>query len=595
MNSTTELKDLQETLMPPRHTRIVDRDTLFVDFGSAVFGTLIFTPGPKTKLVVVHLGEKLDDAGRIDRDPGATIRYRRIEQAVEPTDGPCRLNIPADKRNTGPCAILMPEAIGEVMPFRYAEIEAGAAVDRDSIRQVFVHYPFDDSAAAFDCSSPVLNQIWELCKHTIKATTFCGVYVDGDRERIPYEGDAYINQLGHYCMDHEYDFARYSHEYMLQNPTWCTEWHMHSVMMAWIDALYSGETASLAAFYDELCVKTLIDFARPDGLISVDPKLRTPEIEARIEPHFRSGLIKRDIRDVLDWPPGSFTNGGTGERDNHEMLPINTATNAFHCHTLGLMAKVAGMLGRNGDRKYFAGRARRVVARINDILFDNSRGAYIDGEGSTHSSLHSNMFMLAFDLVPAERKPSVIDFIKSRGMACSVYGAQHLLEALYSSGEDHYAFELMTATHDRSWWNMLRAGSTMTMEAWDVKYKNNLDWNHAWGAAPANIVGRYLLGVRPVEPGFVKTIIQPRPGPLQFATGRVPTPLGPVTVAFQNNPGSTFALEVTIPTGMTAKVGTPRRDSGADTLLVNGDAVESKPQEDYLFCDHVGPGRHVIS
>lgn len=38
-------------------------------------------------------------------------------------------------------------------------------------------------------------------------------------------------------------------------------------------------------------------------------------------------------------------------------------------------------------------------------------------------------------LVPVERKRAVIDFVKSRGMACSVYGAQHLLEGLYMNGE----------------------------------------------------------------------------------------------------------------------------------------------------------------
>jgi hypothetical protein len=488
----------------------------------------------------------------------------------------------------------MPEAIGEVMPFRYAEIEAGANVDPDSIRQVFVHCPFDDDAATFDCSSTVLNRVWDLCKHTIKATTFCGVYVDGDRERIPYEGDAYINQLGHYCMDREYDVARYSHEYMIQEPTWCTEWHVHSVMMAWMDTLYSGETASLEAFYDELRAKTLIDFARKDGLISVDPELRTPDMEARLEPHFQSGIIRRDIRDVLDWPPGSFSDGGTGERDNHEMLPINTVTNAFHCRALALMAKIAGMLGRSEDRDFFTNRAARVAARINDLLFDSGRGIYIDGEGSTHASLHSNMFMLAFDLVPAERKPAVIAFIKSRGMACSVYGAQHLLEGLYRNGEGVYALDLMTAEHDRGWWNMIRAGSTMTLEAWDVKYKNNLDWNHAWGAAPANMVGRYLLGVRPVEPGFVRTIIQPQPGYLEHASGTVPTPLGPVAVAVGNEPGRPFELRVGVPEGMTAKVGIPRGDGDADAVVLDGHEVDARQERETLFLDSLGPGQHVL-
>ena len=29
---------------------------------------------------------------------------------------------------------------------------------------------------------------------------------------------------------------------------------------------------------------------------------------------------------------------------------------------------------------------------------------------------------------------------------------------------------------------MIRVGSTITLEAWDNKFKPNQDWNHAWGA-----------------------------------------------------------------------------------------------------------------
>ena len=108
-------------------------------------------------------------------------------------------------------------------------------------------------------------------------------------------------------------------------------------------------------------------------------------------------------------------------------------------------------------------------------------------------------------------------------MACSVYGAQYLLEAVYRLGMDDYALELMTAEHDRGWLNMLRSGSTVTLEAWDWRYKNNLDWNHAWGAAPANIIPRFLAGVRPAEPGFARVLVAPRPGKLLSFDAQAPT------------------------------------------------------------------------
>ena len=135
-----------------------------------------------------------------------------------------RAKITADRRNTAKMAIFMPDYIGEVMPFRYCELEGyPGKLKKKNIRQIRVHYPFNDNAASFKSSDPVLNDVWELCKYSIKATTFCGLYIDGDKERIPYEGDAYINQLAYYCLDTEYAMDWASLDYFLTYSTWPLE------------------------------------------------------------------------------------------------------------------------------------------------------------------------------------------------------------------------------------------------------------------------------------------------------------------------------------------------------------------------------------
>ena len=118
-------------------------------------------------------------------------------------------------------------------------------------------------------------------------------------------------------------------------------------------------------------------------------------------------------------------------------------------------------------------------------------------------------------------------------MACSVYGAQYLMEALYNAGEEDYALELLTATHDRSWYNMIKVGSTITMEAWDMKYKPNADWNHAWGAVPANIIPRGLWGIKPLAPGFGLVSIHPQMGALENSSITVPTIKGPIGAKYE--------------------------------------------------------------
>ncbi|MEN8255658.1 MAG: alpha-L-rhamnosidase C-terminal domain-containing protein [Verrucomicrobiota bacterium] len=593
---TVERKPLVQTEASPADMHQTEDGTLFIDFGKAAFGTVLipFPSGSWQGSIVVHLGEKLTSDGRIDRNPPGSIRYIRIEQAPGNGHGASRIVIPPDERNTGLASIKMPKHIGEVFPFRYVEIENGSGIDPSAVRQIGVHYPFDDGASLFHSSDSVLNAVWNLCKYSIKATSFCGVYVDGDRERIPYEADAYINQLGHYCVDREYALARHTCEYLIQHPTWPTEWQMHSVMMAWADYMHTGETRSLEMFYDDLCTKTLVDLARDDGLISIESERCTREFEERLHLYHSRYVFDHGLRDLVDWPPGSFAEGGQGERDGHEMKAVNTVVNAFHYRALVLVSRIAGVLGRFADQSRFAKRADLVHAAINRLLFDPERGVYVDGEGSRHASLHSNMFALAFSLVPEERRKPVVSFVKSRGMACSVYGAQFLLESLYLNGEGRYALGLLTARHDRGWWNMMQVGSSMTTEAWDLKYKGNLDWNHAWGAAPANIIPRFLLGIRPLEPGFGKVLIQPQPGSLERVSGTIPTIRGSIGVALENDGEHRFALKVDIPGTMAAKVGLPHYDGKASTLFVDGKEVDAEPEGDYLFLDNIDPGTHVF-
>jgi hypothetical protein len=478
---------------------------------------------------------------------------------------------------------MMPDEIGQVMPFRYCEIRGYAGpVERADVLQWAVTYPFDETSAHFVSSNRILNEIWEICKYSMKATSFCGIYVDGDRERVPYEADAYINQLGHYCCDREFTLARRSHEHLVTHPTWPTDWILHSVLMAWADYMHTGDAASLRHHYDDLKAKTLMNLAREDGLISVAGGRVTDDILRAI--HFDGKL-----KDLVDWPPS--------ERDGFDMRPVNTVVNALHCHAVETLARIANALGERDDAPVFRKRAALIRSSIQEKLFDASRGLFIDGEGSTHASQHGNLFPAAFGLLPEQHVQSVMDFIKGRGMACSVYAAQYLMEALYRTHEAEHALSLLTSTGERSWYHMVEVGSTITLEAWDDRFKPNQDWNHAWGAVPANIIPRGLMGVRPITPGFEKILVQPQPGPLSFAEMRLPTIRGPVSVRFNNEPHSSFELEVEIPTNMSACVALPAWGAAEPEVILNGNRLKGHLKDGLVLVDEVrsGVSRMVVN
>jgi hypothetical protein len=234
--------------------------------------------------------------------------------------------------------------------------------------------------------------------------------------------------------------------------------------------------------------------------------------------------------------------------------------------------QMAGQTARYvADQEFFAARSERHKQSFYRAFFDEGRGLFTDGIGTDHASLHANLFPLAFGMVRDEHMAGVTEFIKSRGMACSVYGAQYLLEALYAGGAADHALALMTADGKRSWMNMIRAGSSMTTEAWDEYYKPNLTWNHAWGTAPANIIPRKLFGIEPLEPAYARFRIAPHPGPLGQAEVVVPTLRGPVYCRISNE-SDRMELEVSVPGNSEAELWLP---SGYRTVVLNGRRVQA--------------------
>ena len=496
-----DYKELTTTASHP----VEVRKGLF-DFGRDGIGWLEFHHAPRGYYEVT-IGELTNAEGHVANPfPNSTIRCQNLAFMLETEV--MRPRMPSDPWNrigydmVNAPAIDLPRWAQIVFPFRYAEVKrSGGALKSESLVRKMLHYPIDMSQSSFACDNVVLNEVYEFCKYSILATSFCGVYVDGDRERTPYEADAYINQLCQYAIDADCSMGRRSHEWLMEHPTWPTEWKQHSIKMAWADWMWTGDTRSLAKYYDRLQKKLVGNYPR---------------------------------RDIVDWPPA--------ERDGFVMTNSNAVVDAFNCRNLKERADIAAALGKAEDAADYLKRHTEAKAKFLTDFFDARTGLFVDARGVGHSSLHANAAALAFGLVPVERRPAVATFIEGKGLACSVYFSQYLLEALCEAGRTDAAIRLMASTGKRSWKAMMDFGSTITMEAWNVETKPNLDLNYAWGAVPLNIISRYVLGVTPLEPGFAKILVKPQVGGLKDVKGVVPTAKGPVTVAVSDQ-----RLSVTVP------------------------------------------------
>jgi hypothetical protein len=263
------------------------------------------------------------------------------------------------------------------------------------------------------------------------------------------------------------------------------------------------------------------------------------------------------------------------------------------------MANIAAVLGRTNDAATYTGSANQAYAAYNTAFWNNAAQCYVDGVGTRHASAHANFFPLAFGLVPRCNQTAVVNFLHSRiaangGMPCSVYGAQYLLEGLFAAGDADTALGLMTTNGPRGWLNMINLGSTLTTEAWNFADKPNMDWNHAWGGAPGNLVARFVLGLRPITAGFGQVLIQPQLGKtLNYAQGMVPTIRGPVGISASNTPGG-FQLLLQIPGNVTATVMLPVPGATNPAVLVDGEICSGTLRDKWLMVTNVGAGQHAI-
>lgn len=573
-----------------------ENGSYFLDFGKDGFSQiLLHLTSNKTDSIWIEAAEALESQGNIQRIPG-NIRYSKRGLYVEKGTHDYKIEWPADAKRNARNPVLMPAYIGEVFPFRYVVISNFSGdINKNSVERKMVFYPFDNAASSFNSSDSVLNKVWDLCKYSIKATSFTGYYVDGDRERLPYEADALINQLSHYAVDAEYSIARRSMDYVIYHPTWPTEWSLQNVLLAWNDYLYTGDDAFLKQYYTELQKKILMPLAGTTGLISTRAKKQEDDFLESI--HMVKDFDgKHGLKDNVDWPQKGAYIGNEkeygGETDGFVYCDNNAVINAFYYRTLILMNKIAAALGKKGDAAFYLTRSKEVYQSFQLIFGDPKTGLVKDGDTTNHSSLHANFFALGFGLVPKENIPAVIKFIKSRKMACSVYGAQFLLDALYDAGEDQYALELMSATTQRSWYNMLRVGSTITMEAWDKVYKPNLDLNHAWGSAPANIIVRKLMGVEPLSPGSETIRIKPQQGDLRFADLTTTTLKGMVSVSCIKS-DTENTISVFVPGATVAEV-CLAYDPQKKKITVDGQPVNMKPENGFYIFPGISSGMHTF-
>ncbi len=424
--------------------------------------------------------------------------------------------------------------------FRYVEVTGFPGVPKLEDLLGCVVHTAGESAGEFSCDNELINRIHRATRWS-QRSNLMGYPMDCPQrdERLGWFGDAMVSMeeaMFNFDLPLFYrqwlDGVRFNQNpangdisivsprpYIPDepDPTWSSAY----IVMSWQFYLHYGDRSFLAQQFDAM--KRYVDFLGTQATNHILPKYW-----------------------IGDW--GTIVEGWK------EGEPVSVVTAFYYYDTL-ILAKAAGVLGRQAEADKYNALAQRIKAAFNHTYYDARKQQYEQG------TQFANAFPLFLGLVERAHQTAVLQNIRNdlerrQGhFNVGVLGAKYLIDALTQFGRQDVAYQLVNQTGFPSWAHMLEGGRTTLSEFWDLKGSHN----HVMMGSIDAWFYRTLAGIQPDEshPGFANIVIKPYiPDSLSFVRASTQTVRGRVAVDWKKQ-GGELRLNVSIPVNSTATIHVP--------------------------------------
>lgn len=438
---------------------------------------------------------------------------------------------------------------------RYAQVTVRNAPDGLRIRHVgstFTHYPAD-ARGRFECSDPLLNQLWEVGRYTLQLCMHDGWEDCPGREQRQWLGDATVeflvgqaafgpsvNALNRQFLQHAAESQRpdgltqmYAPGDHRTNGMLIPDWTLQWILNAEQHLLYTGEVDAVEAVFPAI-QRALAWFERQIG------------------PH--------DL--VANLPYWHFHDWAALGRHGEA-----ATLNAVLVGALRAGATLARALESGRAARRYDAVAERIAAALNARHWEAERGVYVDcvdpatGRRDHRVSQHTNAALILWDIAPRERWASMIRYItdparvvftaappvvpsgapfdpENSVVLANTFFSHFVYRALCRAGR----FDLVLAMMRERYGRMLARGATTLWESYDP----TASLCHGFSATPVYQLSTEVLGVHPTAPGFTRFRVSPQLGDLQRAGGRFPTVRGDVEVQWVRS-AERVDIDITVP------------------------------------------------
>jgi hypothetical protein len=497
---------------------------ILFDFGTEVLGrpVLTFTAAEGTKV-------DLSYTERLDKDGTAEMHKRPF---VEMSERYVAREGMQQWRTFHPRGFRYMEALlrGDLRRFELLDVGVARA-----------YYPVEERGR-FECSDPVLNEIWKLGQATLRACME-DAYLDCPwRERGLYAGDLPVQFF--------VNLAVYGDTRLFRR-----------CIVLFLQALGSNGLAAAGAHglphgrhpdYSAILPGAMWDYWAATGdadfLHEQLPNLKT----------LMNGLsaLQRKDDDLFDGSELSpYIDLCHMDREG-----VNCALNCFYVHAFQMAARVYERVGEIERAAESNNQAKRLAAAIRREFWNPGQQVFVDRRkqdvGETEPSVPANVLPLLFDIADEKQAPKTLDWVldamknnfrarePQNNSDCNVtpYFSYYALNVLYRFGKARQAQEFI-----RTYWGRMLEGGAWT--CWEY-FLDTASRCHAWSASPTHYLSTKVLGVNFPQPGKPNLVgIKPNPGTLTWAEGVYPHPLGPIAVRWERA-GDDIQIHCDLPEGI---------------------------------------------
>ena len=197
----------------------------------------------------------------------------------------------------------------------------------------------------------------------------------------------------------------------------------------------------------------------------------------------------------------------------------NPVSNSFIVNDLRILSKTARSLGKIDD-------AERYEEQLNKTR-DAYIKAFINEDGKMTDDYQGAYIMALKHVIEDEelRKKvlsNLIENIKINGMQTGFFATEHILPILAEAGEVKLAYDLLLQEDCPGWMYQIKCGATTTWERWNaimpdgkvneekMSSDNMVSFNHYSFGSVGEFYYQYILGIKPLLPGYKKVKIAPK-------------------------------------------------------------------------------------